>query len=195
MLPSREKLARELERRSDADLIALTAKDPEAFGVFYQRHYQAIVSYLAYYTGNVDVAADLTAEVFADALDGIDRYAPDKGAARAWLFGIARNTLLSSYRRQGTERSARRKLGVSVDVFGDEVWDDVQSRLDANISGLVAGLDGLSPVERDAVIARVIDEQDYAEIAEATGSSEAAVRQRVSRGLAKLARRMRRTER
>jgi DNA-directed RNA polymerase specialized sigma24 family protein len=50
----------------------------------------------------------------------------------------------------------------------------------------------LSAVERAAVEARVIEERGYPEIAEATGSSEAAVRQRVSRGLSKLARLTRR---
>lgn len=46
----------------------------------------------------------------------------------------------------------------------------------------------LSAAEREAVTARIIDERDYPEIAVAQGASPAAVRQRVSRGLAKLAR-------
>jgi DNA-directed RNA polymerase specialized sigma24 family protein len=45
----------------------------------------------------------------------------------------------------------------------------------------------LPPGERAAVLARVVDEQDYHEIAAALGCSEDAVRTRVSRGLARLA--------
>jgi len=196
MLPSREKLARELAGRSDADLLALTRKgERDAFAAFYLRHQQAILSYLAHYAGDVDVAADMASEVFAEALSSIDRYRPEKGVPRAWLFGIAKNTLLASYRRRGVERSARRKLGLSVDAFGEDVWEGVESRLDASVSGLVEGLERLSPTERDAVIARIVDERDYDEIAVATNSSEAAIRQRVSRGLSKLAKTMKWGER
>ena len=46
---------------------------------------------------------------------------------------------------------------------------------------LVAGL----PVEqRDAIRAHVVDERDYDDIAASTHTSQAAVRKRVSRGLA-----------
>lgn len=192
VLPSRAKLARELAQRSDADLLALTGKDPDAFGVFYLRHYEAILSYLARYTGNADVAADMAAEVFADAFDGVGRFDPKRGVPRQWLFGIAKKTLLASYRRGGVERSARRKLGLTVEHFDGDLWDQVESRLDAAIPDLVAGLDRLSETEREAVIARIVDERDYAEIALDTDSSEAAVRQRVSRGLTKLGRFMKR---
>ena len=46
----------------------------------------------------------------------------------------------------------------------------------------------LRPLEKDALAAtkRVVHERDYAEIAAATGSSEPAVRQRVSRALNRL---------
>ena len=43
--------------------------------------------------------------------------------------------------------------------------------------------------QRDAVAAHVVDDRGYPELAEALGTSEAAVRQRVSRGLATLRRR------
>lgn len=188
MLPSRAKLARELAQRPDADLLALTGKDPDAFGVFYLRHYDSILAYLARYTGNADVAADMAAEVFADAFDGVGRFDPKRGIPRQWLFGIAKKTLLASYRRGGVERSARRKLGLTVEHFDGDLWEQVESRIDAAIPDLVVGLDRLSETEREAVIARIVDERDYSDIALDTDSSEAAVRQRVSRGLTKLGR-------
>jgi DNA-directed RNA polymerase specialized sigma24 family protein len=59
---------------------------------------------------------------------------------------------------------------------------------------VAAALAELSEEERDAIGARVIDERDYADIATAHGTSQAAIRQRVSRGLAKLAGRVREDE-
>ena len=47
-------------------------------------------------------------------------------------------------------------------------------------------LDGLPPDQRDAVRARVLDQDDYAEIATRLECSQSVVRKRVSRGLATL---------
>jgi DNA-directed RNA polymerase specialized sigma24 family protein len=58
----------------------------------------------------------------------------------------------------------------------------------------LAALAQLPEDERDATGARVIDERDYADIAAAHGTSQAAIRQRVSRGLAKLAGRVKEDE-
>jgi DNA-directed RNA polymerase specialized sigma24 family protein len=60
--------------------------------------------------------------------------------------------------------------------------------IDASQSGYLSGMEKLSPVERMAVKARVIDERDYADIAADDDSTEATIRQRVSRGLNKLER-------
>ena len=44
--------------------------------------------------------------------------------------------------------------------------------------------------QRDAIEARVVDEQEYEQIAAATHTSEAVIRKRVSRGLASLRRKL-----
>ena len=66
---------------------------------------------------------------------------------------------------------------------------------DAAMIGVVADdaasvlLAELPPEQREALAAHVIDERDYAELASSLQISEAAVRQRVSRGLSALRRR------
>jgi DNA-directed RNA polymerase specialized sigma24 family protein len=79
-------------------------------------------------------------------------------------------------------------------AFEDEEIDRALEMLDADRTDHLAALTELSKDERDAIGARVIDERDYADIAAAHGTSQAAIRQRVSRGLAKLAGRVREDE-
>lgn len=186
MAPDPDQLARRLARRSDADLLALTPSVPDAFGVFFDRHSQAIVSYLWRQTGNQDVALDLTSETFAVALESVARYDPAKGDARGWLFGIAKITMLSTYRKQQAEQSARRRLGLDVPGFSDEDWEEAEARIDASLPSIVDGLEELPRAERRAVIARILDERDYSEIAASEQATEAAIRQRVKRGLSRL---------
>ena len=62
------------------------------------------------------------------------------------------------------------------------------------LAGEVMAVDLMEDLPRDqraALRARLVDERAYGEIAGAEGVSEAAIRQRVSRGLAGLRRRMR----
>jgi DNA-directed RNA polymerase specialized sigma24 family protein len=97
---------------ADEVLLASVASDPEAFAVFYRRHEDRILRYFLRRGATAELAADLTAEVFAAAL------------------------------------------------------------------------------ERTAVEARVLEERDYSDIARDLSCSEAVVRQRVSRGLARLRRQL-----
>jgi RNA polymerase sigma factor (sigma-70 family) len=177
----------QLDRMSDAELLALTKTTPNAFGIFYSRHDQAVLAYLWRRTGDAEASLDLTAEVFAAALAGIRRYDSERGAARGWLFGIANKKLAVSHRQHALEHAARRKIGMPRLAFTDEMLERVEDMADAAESGYLRGLERLSPDERAAVEARVIDERDYADIAARSDTSEAAIRQRVSRGLSRLA--------
>jgi RNA polymerase sigma-70 factor (ECF subfamily) len=186
MAPDPDQLARQLDRCSDAELLELTPSIPDAFDVFFVRHGRAIASYLWRHVGDTDVAADLTSETFAVALESVGRYDPAKGDARGWLFGIARITMLASYRQQRAERSARLRLGHTAPGYSDDGWKEVEARIDAALPGLVDGVEALPRAERRAVVARILDERDYAEIAASEHASEAAIRQRVKRGLGRL---------
>jgi RNA polymerase sigma-70 factor (ECF subfamily) len=193
--PDPDQLRRQLALRDDAQLLALTPSVPDAFDVFFVRHGAALLAYLQRKTGDPDVAHDLTSETFAVALESVARYDPAKGDARGWLFGIARIVLLASYRRQRSEQSARVRAGVAVRDDADAAWDEVERRIDAALPSLVDGIEELPRAERRAVVARILDEREYAEIAASEQASEAAIRQRVKRGLGRLRERIGRDER
>jgi RNA polymerase sigma factor (sigma-70 family) len=187
MRPTSEQLERKLATYPDEDLLLLTPKVSEAFSVFYDRHLRTVMSFLLSRTGNAEVAEELTCEVFAAAFIGIGTYEPERGEARAWLFGIARITLLRSYRQHAIERTARRKLGMTIPKHtDDDAWERAERRMDSTWPGLQAALQRLTEAERQAVEGRVVHERSYAEIAHDANTSEAAIRQRFSRGMKKL---------
>jgi RNA polymerase sigma factor (sigma-70 family) len=184
--PARD-LERDLSGETDAKLLELTPKSERAFLVFYRRHMHDILVFLLSRTGNDGVAEELACETFASAYMSVKSYDPKRGDGRAWLFGIAKITLLRSYRQHAIEQSARHKLGMSIGNPSHEAWERAERRLDSSYPGLQEALGKLTDHERTAVEARVVHERDYAEIALAENTSEAAVRKRVSRGLQKLA--------
>ena len=175
------------DRRADDALLAAAASDPDAFTHFYRRHAHGVFAYFLARARRSDLAADLTAEVFAAALDAA-RSGRHAEHAVAWLYGIARHKLLDSLRKGQVEDAARRRLGWLPLEVSDAALERAEALVDvereaARLRQLLADL----PAEqRDALEARIVDEDEYAEIAARLGCSEALVRQRVSRGLRRL---------
>jgi RNA polymerase sigma-70 factor (ECF subfamily) len=176
------------EEISDATLLNASLHDPSAFAAFYRRYAQRVLAYLQARTRNPEVAADLTAETFASALEGLVSFDPTRapaGSAAGWIFTIAHNTLMRSLRRGRVAEEARRRLGMQA---GLEIQDPELDRIEALASteGLVELLAELPPDQRDAVTARVLDDREYSDIATELRCSSLVVRKRVSRGLAVL---------
>jgi len=88
------------------------AGDPAAFVRFYRKHLAAILAFFLRRTGDPELTADLTAEVFSAALLAAPRYQPGDLPALAWLYGIASHKLADSRRRGRVEDEARRRLAL-----------------------------------------------------------------------------------
>jgi RNA polymerase sigma-70 factor (ECF subfamily) len=170
---------------SATDEELLGAADARSFEEFYLRHVDTVLGYFARRTGDAEMAADLASETFAAALAGRGRYRPRKGAAGAWLFGIASRKLADAQRRGYAERRMCRRLGME----RIELTDADVAHIEA-LGESAQLLEGLSPDQAEAVRAHVIEERDYGEIAGELHTSEAVVRKRVSRGLATARRRI-----
>lgn len=170
---------------SDAELLAACAEDPEAFGAFYRRHVAAVLAYLHARLGRTDLAADICSETFARALERAALFDPRRGHARAWLFTIGSSILVDSVRRGRVEDRARRRLGMPPRTLTDGDIERMEELIDVRRGPdphrLVADL---PEEQRAALLARIVEERSYAEIAAELEVSEAVVRQRVSRGLA-----------
>ena len=172
----------------DDELLRSARSDPEAFALLYRRHVHALLGYFYRRTGDAELAADLTAETFAAALDGAHRFDPGRGPAVAWLYGIARRLLGHALRRGVVEDRARRRLGMRPLSLTDEALERVEAiaSADATARSLQVAFDALPADQRSAIEARVLEEREYAEIASSARTSASVIRQRVSRGLAGL---------
>ncbi len=172
-------------------LAAAAAGDAAAFEQFYRRWLPVVTRFHLRRAGSREAAFDLTAETFAAVVVSLGEFDPARGSAPAWLFAIAEHKLLSSFRRGRVEARARRALGHGRLVLDDADLARVEELAslggEARVDELLAEL----PAEQErAVRARVLDERSYAEIAGDLRCSEAVVRQRVHRGLARLRNRL-----
>lgn len=168
---------------SDTSLLAAARDDPDAFRELYERYAEAVHGYFVRRTGSRATALDLTAETFAQAWLVRARFRDEaNGSAAPWVYGIARNVLLMSIRRGAIERRATERLGLlerldrlqaAEDPVPESAWGDGADEL----------LDTLPADQREAVRLRVLEDLEYSEVARALGTTPAAARVRVHRGL------------
>jgi RNA polymerase sigma-70 factor (ECF subfamily) len=145
------------------------ATDPEALEAFYREHVEAVQRFVARRVSDPHLAADLTADVFLEAIEACGRYRADLGPPRAWLFGVARNVLAMHVRRGVREARAvgrirgRRLLDpdsvqriverIDAEREARDLWQAL-SQLDEGQRAVVelVAVDGLTPTEAAAVL-------------------------------------------
>jgi RNA polymerase sigma-70 factor (ECF subfamily) len=178
-----------VEERTDSELLIASRTEPEAFTELYRRHAEDLLRYFARRTLDPETAAELTAETFAEAFASRANYRDQGVNGVAWLYGIARHRLGRFFRNGRVEAAARRKLGMPERDLAPQDYERIEDLIDfAPIrEALVEALETLNDEQRDALRLRVIDGLGYTEVAERLKCTEQSARQRVSRGLRKIA--------
>ncbi len=173
----------------DGEVIAASLVEPTCFESVFDRHFDAILRYLAIRVG-ANAADDLAATVFVEAFVARSRFDFARPDAAPWLYGIATN-LVHRHRRQERRalrafvRAAHQATTSADDGLADGHLDDRLAAL-ARRSDLGRALRGLRAGERDAVVLAACTDLTYGEIAAALGVPVGTVRSRISRGRARL---------
>ena len=177
------------DERTDAELLLASKASPSAFVELYRRHAEDLLRYFAKRTLDPEAAAELTAETFAQAFASRGSYRDTGANGVAWIYGIAKHQLSRFFRAGTIDRDARRKLGMPVRSLDPVDYERIEDLVDlAPIrEALREAMTTLPDDQRAALELRVIDELPYPTVAERLDCAEAAARQRVSRGLRRLA--------
>jgi len=179
--------------RRPGSLLRQSLHDPDAFAAFYDAYAERVLLFLVRRVLDVDTAFDLLSETFAIALERRHQFRGNSTEQeQGWLFSIARSELSHFWRDGRVERTALARIGVPRPGLTDPEIERIEHL--AGITELVPALhDAMAALPEDqrrAVELRVVEEHDYAEVAEILGVSEQTARARVSRGLRALAQRL-----
>lgn len=167
---------RNLKNLSDQELVTAYANgDNEAFDALLLRHKTRLFNYIFQMVRDRDISDDIFQETFVKAITTIKqgRY-NDMGKFSAWLYRIARNLVVDTFRAEKNEGSLstddtdydilnRREL--AEDTIED-VMVDLQ--IEEDLRRLI---DELPDVQREVLNLRYYRELSFKEIAELTGVS------------------------
>lgn len=166
--------SQKLSEIEEADLIELAKDDQAAFGELYERYVKRIYNYVYYRTGNHHDAEDLTARVFARALQHIPSYV-DRGLPfSAWLYRIAHNLVVNWHRDRG-----RRKLvpidELVVSTLRSEAPERMTERREEQELLLIA-IRNLPEERQQLLILKFVERLSNAEIGDVMSRSEGAIK-------------------
>jgi RNA polymerase sigma factor (sigma-70 family) len=178
----------EMDRDSELDLVArLRAGDSAAFDAVYAEFNTRIFNFLARLSRRRDVAEDLLEETWLRFVDRAPRLRDDTRLG-PFLFTVARNLHISYCRSRSMEdQHATSLLGLwpsgtpRPSPFDATIANETGRRIDEALAALPA-------IYREALLLVALEDMRPAEAAAVCGISAEAMRQRISRARALLAR-------
>jgi len=145
--------------------------DREAFGELYDRHVMPVYRHVYCMVNDRQLAEDLTAQTFLQALQAIACYEERGLPFRAWLLRIARNLAINHWRAQRNHNSSRNH-GSERAILSPEVFCEAKLREEE----AWRGVHSLGGDQRQVIILRFVDGLSYPEVAQVLGKSIGAVR-------------------
>ena len=147
--------------------------DPAALGVLYDQYSGKIYSYIYHRVGQVELAEDLTAQVFMRMLEAVSSGRSWQSSFSGWLYRIAHNLVIDHYRRRG------RATFVDIDDASPisseaEPFEVVEARL--NGERIQAALSRLTDEQAEVITLRFIEGLNIAEVAALMDKTEGAVK-------------------
>jgi RNA polymerase sigma-70 factor (ECF subfamily) len=163
----------------EARLIRAAQDDRSAFAPLYARYRDRVYAYLRTRTLTAEDAADLTQQVFLQAIDALPRYRPGRAPFAAWLFRIARNAAINHHRRHRDQ--------IPWDLLPASLQPRTEGGLEAHalqrerLEALEEVLCSCNAVTREMLALHFAAGLSIAETARVVGKSEPAVKKHISR--------------
>ena len=94
----------ETDLKQELQLIAAAKENPARFAALYDRYYKPVFVFVHRRTGDEEITADITSQVFLKALINIGKYEFKGVPFSAWLFRIAFNEINMYFRKSNADR-------------------------------------------------------------------------------------------
>jgi len=166
-------------------LVAEAKDAPRAADLAFDRLYRScrddVYAYVASLLRDAPAAEEVTAAAFERAYRKRNRFDPERGEQRAWLFGIARNAALDELRQRWRQAELAAEPA-DLDSFGPYEGVEHSERHLA----VSAALARLAPRERELIALKFFAGLENREIARVLGVSESNAGTKLHRAMTKL---------
>lgn len=172
----------EAEIREEYAILERSRKDPQVFGVLYEKYFDRIFNFIYRQTDEEELTADLCSQTFLIALKNVDKYQFRGVPVSAWLYKIASNEVNKHYRKK-----KRNKVFSIEEMRVRELIEQANEEYDEElIQRLMNFLKDLPTEMLQVLELRFFEDKDFKEIAFILDITESGAKMRTYRALDRL---------
>ena len=177
----------------ERELVERAKNNAEAFVELYDRYYSQIFGYVLKRTANIDVAQDVTSEVFFKAFKNLRQFHWRGIPFSSWLYRIATNEIANYFTKNKPWQLSLEE--VSNSISSSDPWAETELlQAEAELSRredfltLHENISKLQLKYQEVIVLRYFEDKQLKEIGEILGKREGTVKSLLHRGLEKLRR-------
>jgi RNA polymerase sigma-70 factor (ECF subfamily) len=175
-----------LEPTDEALLDQAARGESIAIGQLYDRYQGIMYGLASRITRDPALAQDVVQDAFVGIWRNAARYSSSRATPRTWILSITHHRAVDAVRRRRPTNELPDAEVTPAGLVLPDIWPEVAGRLDA--AAVRTALDGLSPVQREAIELAYFSGLTQQEIAEKTTTPLGTVKSRVRLGLLQLRR-------
>lgn len=181
----------EMDLEQEKQLVEKAKNDTEAFGELYDRYYSQIFGYVLRRTASVDIAQDVTSEVFFKALKNLRQFRWHGVPFSSWLYRIATHEIANYFRinkhRQSCLEEVSKLITISNPSAEAELLEaEAGLKRHEEFLALHENISKLSIKYQEVITLKFFENKQVKEIGEILGKREGTVKSLLHRGLEKL---------
>ncbi|MBP6458928.1 MAG: RNA polymerase sigma factor [Crocinitomicaceae bacterium] len=166
--------------KQENDWVELAKNNPSNFAPLYNKYYKSIMRYIQSKVYDQQLTEDIVSQVFLKAILNIDRYTSKGYSFGAWLFKIAHNEIIQSYRSIKNESIEDFDLLNRLKVESEDDFSEF------DLDQLKIALKSIRYKQLEIIQLRYFESLSFKEIAIQLNISETAAKVRCFRAIEKL---------
>ena len=173
----------------EKELVEKARRNPEAFGALYDQYYSPIFNYVLRRVANIEIAQDITSEVFFRALKNLGKFRWQNISVSFWLYRIATNQITDHFRKNNHKTISLeevKELTANFDLPSDFPQAEEELIRHEDFLLLHQNIAKLSIKYQEVIVLRFFEDKQIKDIARILGKREGTVKALLHRGLEKL---------
>ncbi|HBR10595.1 TPA: hypothetical protein DD712_05045 [Candidatus Acetothermia bacterium] len=180
-----------MDLKQEKELVERARNDTEAFGELYDRYYPKIFGYVLRRTAGIEIAQDITSEVFLKALKNLGQFRWRGFPFSSWLYRIATNEIADYFRNNKGETFCLKEVFNSISISNPSAETELleaeaQLKKHKDFLLLHENISNLSVKYQEMITLRFFEGKQIKEIGEILGKREGTIKSLLHRGLKKL---------
>ena len=180
-----------MDLEQEKELVERAQSDADAFGELYDQYYSQIFGYVLRRTASIEIAQDITSEVFFKALKNLEKFRWRGVSFSSWLYRIATNEIANYFRSNKRRTSSLAEVSNSIslsDPSAEAEFLQAEEELKRHEDFLILheGISRLPVRYQEVITLRYFENKQLKEIGEILGKRAGTVKSLLHRGLERL---------